>query len=172
MIDATSVTPVWSLKNLEDHYKKRNSNDAECFKDVLGLEADFTKNEYKDLCKEAFHEAYIRYEAREWNEDRKCFHAKRHYRLDGRSLKVVADLTKKYFITCFHEHYGKPHRPEHLKKPSLDQVFDYLIKIENKKKQGLIEDFKIQIANKASRSLDRRALIKLALKVNKLNKEI
>lgn len=170
----TSNPPVWRGWSLTQHYEKHCVDEPDCFQDVLGSPVKVAHNEYVTASERAFQEAFIQYDAKEANRQDGGFYPMSHYRLDGRSLKTIADpetSSPRHFRSCFHVHYGKPHDPEELNKPELDQVFRYLEKLEDDRGQDMISNFKVQVAD-GTKSLGSRNLLQLASEINRLNEKM
>ena len=167
----TLKPPVWRGWSLAQHHEKHCVDEPDCFQDVLDSTVQVAQNEYEIASERAFQEAFIQYDAKEANRQDGGFYPMRHYRLDGRSLKTIADpgtTTPRLFRSCFHVHYGKPHDPEELNKPELDQVFRYLEKLEDDRGQDMISNCKVQVAD-GTKSLGSRNLLQLASEINRLN---
>ena len=167
----TSNIPIWRDWSLKQHHEKHCVNERDCFQDVLDSPVPVAKSEYEKTTERAFQKAFIQYDAKEANRQDGGFYPMRHYRLDGRSLKTIADpgtTTPRLFRSCFHVHYGKPHDPEELNKPELDQVFRYLEKLEDDRGQDMISNCKVQVAD-GTKSLGSRNLLQLASEINRLN---
>ncbi len=170
----TPITPIWRHWSLKDHHKKHCADSPTCFQEVLGFTVQVSQQDYEKASEEAFKKAYIRYDAQEANRQDGGFYPARHYRLDGRSLKTIADLesaSPRYFRSCFHVHYGKPHSSADLQKSELDQVMRYLEKLEDDRDQNMISKTKIQGAD-GSDALTLRNKMLLASEINRLNKKM
>ena len=173
----TSNSPIWPSWSLKQHHKKHCVDEPDCFQDVLDSPVQVAQNEYETASEKAFQKAFIQYDAKEANRQDGGFYPMRHYRVDGRSLKTIAHLahpetsSPRYFISCFHVHYGKPHNPEELNKTELDQVFRYLEKLEDDWGQDMISNCKVQVAD-GTKSLELRNLLQLASEINRLNNKM
>ncbi|WP_216598982.1 hypothetical protein [Ruegeria sp. HKCCD7318] len=124
--------PAWTdLRKLDQHHQKHCTGDAgECLKDVLGTDRLLSRNDYADLTDEVYDRAYIEYVAHERGEG-EWWNPPAHYRVDGRSLKVVADLPNaipRNYRSLHHVHYRGRHDPEEVSKPAFDQLVDYIQK--------------------------------------------
>ncbi len=124
--------PTWTdLRKLDQHHQKHCTGEAgECLKDVLGTDRLLSRDEYADLTDEVYDGAYIEYVAREKGEGDR-WNPPSHYRVDGRSLKVVADLPKanpRQFRSLHHVHYSGGHNPDEVNRPAFDQLVDYIEK--------------------------------------------
>ncbi len=143
--------PVWSdRRKLDQHHQKHCTGDAgECLKDVLGIDHLLSCDEYADLTDEVYDGAYIEYTAEERGEGQR-WNLHGHYRVDGRSLKVAADLPKaapRKYRSLYHVHYHGGHDPREVAKPSFDQLADYIKKkLLHRHALGQVKQCKLKVA--------------------------
>lgn len=164
--------PIWRPDKLLEHYQKHCINERPCLDEVLRTVSLVTKDEYEIAAQKSFTDAYIQYDAVESNRQKGGNYPKRHYRIDGRSLKTITDLETsypRYFRSCYHVHYGRKHRSKDLAKLPGDQILAYLAKLVADREQGMVSDCRIQCTNRLNGLAGKVANV-IRTEVNRINK--
>ncbi len=164
--------PQWRLEGLQQHYQKHCIDERPCLDEVLHIPSSITRDQYEDVARQSYEDAYIRYDAVETNRQHGGSYPKRHYRIDGRSMKTITDLdvsSPRYFRSCFHVHYGRGHRTADLRKLPGDQVLAYLEKLLADKEQGKVSECRVQCTN-ALNGLPGKTANFIRAEVQRLNK--
>lgn len=115
--------PKWKTRNLKRHHRDHPVDEARCWRDLTGLQV-VSEDDYEEASQEVFEEHWYAYEAEflEANQDyvtleggarvmrsRLEYQSARTTFVDDRMVLAVTDLSQTYFVTCYHEHYGKGH---------------------------------------------------------------
>jgi hypothetical protein len=106
-----ATSPRWDSRKLIRHHRKRTTGkDAGCFEDLLGIVGRaMSELEYVDRSEAAVTNAWGQYRGEgrdiasgEYNEERTYF-------VDDQLVVAITDASESDFITCFHEHFSRPH---------------------------------------------------------------
>ena len=171
--------PLWrrdaSCDRLVEHHQVHCQGiDAACWQDVLGVTQPVTVGEYEAATNEAFANSLLQYEAEEKDGKHGGFHPLRHYRVDGRSLKVVAGLERdpgpRRYHTCYHVHYGGQHDPEMVKEGRFDQIYRYMQNVGDKINRRCLTHGKFEHGPSAPKASELRLWLELARRIQELNK--
>jgi hypothetical protein len=115
------MSPEWHPKNLKKHHCKHPAGeDEECWKDLLGKTCRLvTEAEYEAESKLVCSSSWIEYVAEEVDKQNVGysvrqdlgvpFHEKRRYFVDDRLVKTTTSLSGEDIVTCYHEHFDRPH---------------------------------------------------------------
>ena len=102
--------PRWKPENLRRHHKKRTTEDKGCFEDLLGIAPQvMTELQYDERSEKAYTNAWAEYEAEHWDRRAREYISARAYFVDEQLVVAITDLWRREFITCYHEHFDKPH---------------------------------------------------------------
>src|SRR5207244_59823 len=104
-----TLPPRWDLKKLARHYRKRITDDAGCFEDLLGITGrTMTESEYESRSMDVVENAWAEYEGKH-QIDVNEYEEARAYFVDDDLVIAITDTFRRGFITCYHEHPGKKH---------------------------------------------------------------
>jgi hypothetical protein len=84
--------------------------DPGCLEDVLGLTGmAITEAQYQALSHQTVKRAWAIFEAQKRDAQNGGYHNPGVYYVDERLVTAITDETSTCFITCFHEHFDRPH---------------------------------------------------------------
>lgn len=102
--------PKWNPINLKIHYQKRLAKDQGCFEDLLGIAGTtMSESQYEMRADDAVNNAWCEYECEARNLRNCEYTESRAYFVDNDLLVAITDSFRRDFVTCFHEHFDKPH---------------------------------------------------------------
>jgi hypothetical protein len=102
--------PTWNPNTLRRHYQKRIGRDAGCFEDLLGIVGRaMTEPEYEQRSDLAFNHAWAEYEGEAWNVAGRYYNPASAYFVDDALVVAITDSFRNDFLTCYHEHFSRPH---------------------------------------------------------------
>ena len=113
--------PKWDPKNLSDHHKKHPADkDKKCWQDLLGVtDRVVSEAEYEHESLSVCSNRWLEYEAEkieiEWlahtrrRGEPDPYHSRRRYNVDDRLLTTIVEPADDAVVTCFHEHFDRPH---------------------------------------------------------------
>ncbi len=102
--------PSWTPNNLSRHYRKRINHDAGCFEDLLGITGrSMTEPEYEQRSINAFNNAWAEYEGEGRNVAARAYYPPSAYFVDDELVVAITDIGRNKFLTCYHEHFDRPH---------------------------------------------------------------
>lgn len=142
----------WNAVNLDHHFTKRIKNDPDCMEDIFQKPVNqIEKNDYEQESISVISMAWLAYEASQLDPFRStrlriAYHPKRSYFIDHRLLKTVVSHSQDV-VTCFHEHFGRPHKREQYE---VEQKFKYLEELAFNKKAGKLREINIRRLEKSS----------------------
>jgi hypothetical protein len=105
------MPPKWDRRNLVRHHRKRITEDAGCFEDLLNLSAPMSPEQYELRSEEAVTNAWAKYEGEDYDEVLRSFRDTAMYLVDDEFVVAITDAWERKFITCFHKHYGGVDHP-------------------------------------------------------------
>lgn len=141
--------PAWEENNLRRHHKERLEKDPGCLEDVLGITGHpITLEQYRAISHQVVRQCWAEFEAQKRNGRIGGYHDPSAYFVDNDLLTAITDLRRARFITCFHEHFDRPHgvvpRPDAsigqrrlLYKQRLDQAESFRKYINVRRKRGV-----------------------------------
>jgi hypothetical protein len=102
--------PRWNPRNLTRHYQKRLTTNPGCFEEVLGIVGTtMTESQYEQRADDAVNNAWGEYEGEGWNVQYREYTKPRAYYVDDDLVVAITDEFRNDFVTCFHEHFDRPH---------------------------------------------------------------
>jgi hypothetical protein len=102
--------PTWDARNLDHHYSKRVTRDAGCFEDLLGINGQpMTQLQYEQKSLDTYNNAWGEYEGEGRNVEAREYYPPSAYFVDDDLVVAITDTGRAEFLTCFHEHFGRPH---------------------------------------------------------------
>lgn len=102
--------PKWNQRNLTRHYQKRLAKNPGCFEDLLGIVGrPMTESQYELRSDEAVDKSWGEYEGEGWDVGLREYTELRAYFVDDDLVVAITDTSRYEFITCFHEHFDRPH---------------------------------------------------------------
>jgi hypothetical protein len=101
------MAPKWDPRNLTRHHRKRTTEDAGCFEDLLKLPAAMSPEQYELRSDEAVTNAWGKYEGEDHDDVLKCFRDTAMYFVDEELVVAITDAWEREFVTCFHKHYSR-----------------------------------------------------------------
>jgi hypothetical protein len=103
--------PTWKARRLTEHHQKRLRKDPGCFEDLLGISGrQMTESEYDLRSEAAFDNAWGEYEGEGRDVASREYSEVRAYFVDNDLVVAITDGFRNEFVTCFHEHFDRPHR--------------------------------------------------------------
>jgi hypothetical protein len=105
------MAPKWDPRNLTRHHRKRITEDAGCFEDLLRLSAAMSPEQYELRSDDAVGNAWAKYEGEDYDEVLKSFRDGAMYFVDEELVVAITDAWEREFITCFHKHYSGVDHP-------------------------------------------------------------
>ena len=102
--------PAWNQPNLLRHHRDRLRKDPGCLEDLLGISGrPITAAQYEALSHQVVRDAWAEFEAQKRDACNGGYHDATAYFVDGNLITAITDLPRSWFITCFHEHFDRPH---------------------------------------------------------------
>jgi hypothetical protein len=102
--------PKWNPRNLARHYQKRLAKNPGCFEDLLGMVGTtITEAQYGERADDAIDNAWGEYEGEGWDVQCCEYAELRAYYVDAELVVAITDSFRHDFVTCFHEHFDRPH---------------------------------------------------------------
>ena len=102
--------PAWNPANLRRHHRKRLRENPGCLEDVLGIiGGTITAAQYEAASHQVVRESWAEFEAQKQDPHYGDYHKASTYFIDDNLLTAITDLSRHWFITCFHERFGRPH---------------------------------------------------------------
>ena len=132
-------TPKWlDRTRLADHHRKRlRKKEIPCWQEILGLNRPMTEAEYEAQSYRSFNTGVIEYDS---------FHEREHgrtiSRVDKKAVFTAANKTGKCMRTCYHEHYGFPHKAGSAA-PSIENVLTFIGDLDAQVDGGELELYRI-----------------------------
>ena len=100
----------WNARNLTRHYNERLRKNPGCFEDLLGITGrTMTESQYEIRSDDAVNNSWGEYEGEGWDVRRREFSELRAYFVDDDLVVAITDGFRNDFVTCFHEHFDRPH---------------------------------------------------------------
>ena len=96
--------PNWHPFNLRKHYRDRLRKDPGCFPELLQSES-----RYELRADAAVDNAWCIFEGEGWDVEKREYSESRLYYVDNDLVVAITDCFNRYFVTCFHEHFHRPH---------------------------------------------------------------
>jgi hypothetical protein len=113
-------SPRWDPGKLARHHRKRVTEDAGCFEDLLGIAGrKMRESEYESRSIDVVENAWGEYEGKHQvgvNE----YEEARAYFVDDDLIIAITDTFHREFFTCYHEHPGRRHT-NRASMPSIGQ---------------------------------------------------
>jgi hypothetical protein len=107
----------WTDRNLASHHAKRLRENPGCFEDLLAISGrSITLEEYRDRSEGAVANSWCEHEAQSWDPVLRTYRKLNASYIDNDLLVAIVDLSRLFFMTCFHEHFDS-RRPLHGKNP-------------------------------------------------------
>lgn len=102
--------PEWNARNLARHYRTRLTKNPGCFEDLLGINGrPMTQSQYELRADDAVANAWGEYEGEGWDVQNREYNGLRAYYVDDDLVVAITDSGRSEFVTCFHEHFDRPH---------------------------------------------------------------
>lgn len=102
--------PKWNARNLTLHFQKRLSKNPGCFEELLGIVGStMTESQYDLRAYEAVDNAWGEYEGEGRDVQAREYTELRAYYVDDDLVVAITDGFRNEFVTCFHEHFDRPH---------------------------------------------------------------
>ena len=102
--------PTWKPNNLAVHYQKRIAKDRGCFEDLLAIDGrDITEAEYEQRSQAAVTNSWGEYEGEGRDVEAGRYYPAAAYFVDDDLVVAITDLGRREFLTCYHEHFNRPH---------------------------------------------------------------
>lgn len=142
------ATPLWAVKNLEQHHAKRIRANPGCFEELLGLTGrPMTIEDYRDRSEKAVADSWCEYEAQGRDIEQRAYLEPRASYVAADLVVAVTDVSRASFVACFHEHFDS-RRPLHGKNPGrsvsvAQRRLRYLDDLRLKEKARLIINLRI-----------------------------
>ena len=149
------MTVKWEQSNLDVHFDKHPAGkDKECWKDLLAKTTSVTKLEYEAESIHVCDRCWLKYEAEHAKLD--CigtarrqgldipYNEKRKYFVDDKLLTTITSKDGESIITCFHEHFGRPHEQHDHKSPVAELRDKLRKKLEYNEKSKMMRNVVIQ----------------------------
>lgn len=101
--------PTWKPINLALHHQKRIAKDRGCFEDLLGVNGrEITVAEYEQRSQAAVTNSWGEYEGEGRDVQAGRYYPAAAYFVDD-LVVAITDLERNEFLTCYHEHFSRPH---------------------------------------------------------------
>ena len=101
--------PTWNPRNLQRHHQKRLRTDPGCLEGIFGIPSMITEPQYEAVSHQVVRESWAEFEAQKVDPQYGGYHNASAYFVDDMLVTAITDLSRSRFITCFHEHFGRPH---------------------------------------------------------------
>lgn len=136
----------WSRKSLNAHFKKRVNKDSACLKEVFGR-PNITEDVYEKESMKVLSTAWIRYSCEKVNTGSTwsggpSYYDPAHHFVDDRLLTTIVSLSTDSVLTCYHEHFGQPHRRSQRK---IEQMVRYVEHLGNQRKGKMLRNFSVDL---------------------------
>jgi hypothetical protein len=154
------MPPTWKKGNLTDHHGRHPiGKDKACWQDLLDKKgAPVSEAEYEAKSVEICAICWLEYCAEAVDQDGVFYAVKnnleipyrdrRRYYVDQALLTTITSLDAKSVVTCFHEHFGRPHVQGGHKQPQGELKDKYMRKIRLEESAKMIR--KIEILDEQS----------------------
>jgi hypothetical protein len=139
--------PKWNRKSLADHFVKRLRKDSACLEDVMGRPApSITEADYERESTKVLSTAWICYCAEGQDNQRSGRHVIAYHQLadhfvDDRLLITIVSCKTETILTCYHEHFDRPHKPSHSKN---EQMVRYVERLGYQRKGDMLRSFTVK----------------------------
>jgi hypothetical protein len=138
--------PKWNQQSLKTHFDKRISKDAACLQDVLGRPvASITEADYERESMTVLSTAWICYsgeatDQRYSRRDEIVYFAPAKHFVDERLLTTIVSHRTDTVLTCYHEHFDRPHRTSQKK---LEQMVKYVERLGDQRRGNMLRNFSV-----------------------------
>ena len=96
------MAPKWDPRKLARHHRKRTTEDAGCFEDLLKISGTMSREQYELRTDDAVTNAWAKYEGENFDDVLKDFRDAAMYFVDEELVVAITDAWEREFITCFH----------------------------------------------------------------------
>ena len=139
--------PSWNRQSLQNHFRKRMSNDSACLQDVLGQPApSITEDNYERASVRVLTTAWICFsgEAQDIQSSRRgaitYFSPANHF-VDDRLLTTIVSRSTDQILTCYHEDFSRAHKPG---KRRLEGMVRYVEHLGNQRRGNMLRNFSVE----------------------------
>jgi hypothetical protein len=138
--------PKWNQHSLRTHFDKRVRRDAACLQDVIGRPvASITEADYERESMKVLSAAWICYsgeatDQRRSRRDEIVYFAPAKHFVDERLLTTIVSLSTDTVLTCYHEHFDRPHRVSQWK---FEQLVKYVEHLGNQRRGNMLRNFSV-----------------------------
>ena len=139
--------PKWNQQNLQTHFNKRVSKDADCLKDVLGRPvSSITEDDYERESMKVLSTAWICYSG-EGLDNRGsgrggiAYYDTANHFVDDRLLTTIVSRNTDTILTCYHEDFNRMHRAPRRK---LEQMVKYVEHLGNQRRGNMFRNFSVE----------------------------
>jgi hypothetical protein len=140
--------PKWNPQNLQKHFDKHVSRSAACAQDVFGHTASsVTEDDYKDESMKVLSTAWICYSGEKSDKQHSSraagivyFDPANHF-VDDRLLTTIVSRNTDTILTCYHEHFDRPHKPSMHK---CEEMVKYLERLRYQRQGDELKNFSVE----------------------------
>lgn len=141
--------PTWNPTNLRRHHRERLRKDPGCLEELLGISGSaITEAQFEAVSHQVVRDCWAEFEAQKRNARNGGYYDAAVYSVDENLITAITDKRRARFITCFHEHFDKPHGVEPprgvsagqrrlLYQQRLDEAEDFKKYINVRRKRGV-----------------------------------